>query len=198
MLASGTRVRGFQPGRSRRIFFGRKNPQHAFLRKGSKAVCPLSQICGTIKNPCDYMEVGSQGKICRPFLAWTPSLPKVTTLDQHGAPLELTGETKGTVHRRPVQYRPRCIRGYLTAKQIYLSNLRFLRPRWVTKNNFPSEGPKILGDTVHIFSPQGADLSYKMSASQNKIIYFIIMFLAEFKNARKCVPPVFVCGLQQS
>jgi hypothetical protein len=29
--------------RSHRIFFGRK--------KGSKAVCPVSQICGTIKNP---------------------------------------------------------------------------------------------------------------------------------------------------
>jgi hypothetical protein len=27
-------------------FLGRKNPQHAFLRKGSKAVCPMSQICG--------------------------------------------------------------------------------------------------------------------------------------------------------
>jgi hypothetical protein len=27
-------------------FFGRKNPQHAFLRRGSKAVCPMSQICG--------------------------------------------------------------------------------------------------------------------------------------------------------
>jgi hypothetical protein len=37
MLASGTQVRGF------------------------KAVCPVSQICGTLKNPCDYMEVGSQG-----------------------------------------------------------------------------------------------------------------------------------------
>jgi hypothetical protein len=23
-------------------FFGRKNPQHAFLRRGSKAVCPMS------------------------------------------------------------------------------------------------------------------------------------------------------------
>jgi hypothetical protein len=29
-------------------FFGRKNPQHAFLRKGSKAVCPMS------KNPIIY------------------------------------------------------------------------------------------------------------------------------------------------
>jgi hypothetical protein len=29
------------------FFSGRKNPQHAFLRKGSKAVGPVSQICGT-------------------------------------------------------------------------------------------------------------------------------------------------------
>jgi hypothetical protein len=27
-------------------FFGEKNPQHAFLRKGSKVVCLMSQICG--------------------------------------------------------------------------------------------------------------------------------------------------------
>jgi hypothetical protein len=27
-------------------FFGRKNPQHAFLRRGSKAVCPMS--CFTV------------------------------------------------------------------------------------------------------------------------------------------------------
>jgi hypothetical protein len=27
-------------------FFRLKNPQHAFLRRGSKAVCPMSQICG--------------------------------------------------------------------------------------------------------------------------------------------------------
>jgi len=32
LLASGTRVRGF----------GRKNPQRAFLRRGSKAVGPMS------------------------------------------------------------------------------------------------------------------------------------------------------------
>jgi hypothetical protein len=36
MLASGTQDGGF----------GRKNPQHAFLRRGSKAVGPMSQICG--------------------------------------------------------------------------------------------------------------------------------------------------------
>jgi hypothetical protein len=26
-----------------------KNPQHAFLRRGSKAVCPMSQICGALR-----------------------------------------------------------------------------------------------------------------------------------------------------
>ena len=46
VLAFGTQVRGFNTGRSRRIFKGEKNPQHAFLRKENKAVCPMSHICG--------------------------------------------------------------------------------------------------------------------------------------------------------
>jgi hypothetical protein len=47
MLASGTRVRGFKPGRSRWIFsVHEKNPQHAFLRRGSERICPMSQLCG--------------------------------------------------------------------------------------------------------------------------------------------------------
>ena len=46
VLPLSTQVRGFKPGRSRQDFSGRKNPQHAFLRKGSKAVGPMSQICG--------------------------------------------------------------------------------------------------------------------------------------------------------
>jgi hypothetical protein len=44
MLASGTRDRGFEPGQSRRIFRAKKST--AFLRRGSKAICPMSQICG--------------------------------------------------------------------------------------------------------------------------------------------------------
>jgi hypothetical protein len=51
-LASGTQDRGFAPGPS--DFSGEKNPQHAFHRKGSKAVCPMSQICGMSKNPIIY------------------------------------------------------------------------------------------------------------------------------------------------
>jgi hypothetical protein len=38
MLAS---VTGSNPAEA-----GRKNPRHAFLQRGSKAVCPMSQICG--------------------------------------------------------------------------------------------------------------------------------------------------------
>jgi hypothetical protein len=103
MLASGTRVCGFKPGRNRRIFFGRKNPQRAFLQKESKAVGPVSQICGTLKNPCDYMEVGSKAKFVGYF---SPELSSFANrgLHAHAAwtPLELTEETKGAAHKGPV------------------------------------------------------------------------------------------------
>jgi len=46
-LPLSTQVRRFKPGQSRQDFSGRKNPQQAFLWKGSKAVGPMSQICGT-------------------------------------------------------------------------------------------------------------------------------------------------------
>jgi hypothetical protein len=69
MLASGTQDRGFEAVR----FFGRKTPQHAFLRRGSKAVCPNSQISGMLKNPVIYVEVGITGQIDRPFLTLIPS-----------------------------------------------------------------------------------------------------------------------------
>jgi hypothetical protein len=67
MLASGTKVRGFKPGRSRPIF-GRKNPQHAFLRRGSKAVGPVSQLCGMYKTPTIPVEVALQAKFDQSFL----------------------------------------------------------------------------------------------------------------------------------
>jgi hypothetical protein len=35
-------------------FYRRENPQHAFLQRGSKAVCPMSQISGMLKNPAVY------------------------------------------------------------------------------------------------------------------------------------------------
>jgi hypothetical protein len=42
VLATGTKVRGFDPDRGRRIFKGDKHPEHHFLRRGSKAVGPMS------------------------------------------------------------------------------------------------------------------------------------------------------------
>jgi hypothetical protein len=49
-------------------FFGRKNPQHAFLRKGSKAVCRMSCFTACKKRKSN-VEVATFGKISRPFLA---------------------------------------------------------------------------------------------------------------------------------
>jgi hypothetical protein len=70
MLPSGTLVLGFEPGRSCRIFKGEKNPQHAFLRRGSKAVGPTSQIFLQIawNSLCD-------GKIHLKFLAHSSLFP---------------------------------------------------------------------------------------------------------------------------
>ena len=42
ILATGFEVRGFKPGRGRWIFSEPKNPEYDFLRKGSKAVGPVS------------------------------------------------------------------------------------------------------------------------------------------------------------
>ena len=60
MLASGTQICGFKPGRSRWI--GRKNPQHAFLRRGNKRICPMSQLCGMSKNLVIYVNYGLLAK----------------------------------------------------------------------------------------------------------------------------------------
>jgi hypothetical protein len=53
MLASSTQDRGFVPGRSRRIFRAKKSSA-CLLRRRSKAVCLMSQICDMLKNPAVY------------------------------------------------------------------------------------------------------------------------------------------------
>jgi hypothetical protein len=45
----------------------RKNPQRAFLQRGSKAICPISPIFGVLKTPENYVEVEFSGEICQPF-----------------------------------------------------------------------------------------------------------------------------------
>ena len=42
LLATGSEVRGFKPDRGRWIFSEHKNPEYDFLRKGSKAMGPVS------------------------------------------------------------------------------------------------------------------------------------------------------------
>ena len=43
-------------------FFGRKNPQHKFLRRGSKRIRPMSQLCGMSKNLVIYVNYGLLAK----------------------------------------------------------------------------------------------------------------------------------------
>ena len=56
-------------------FFRRKNPQQAFLRRGSKRICPMSQLCGMSKNLVIYVNYGLLAKFQVQFL---PSLAEVS------------------------------------------------------------------------------------------------------------------------
>jgi hypothetical protein len=57
---------GSNPAKAIGFLKGDKNPQHAFLRKGSKIIGPMSQICGMLKDP-----VYISGQHFRPeFLLW--------------------------------------------------------------------------------------------------------------------------------
>jgi hypothetical protein len=67
-------------------FLGRKNPQHAFLRRGSNAVCPMSQLCSMLKNPAIW------SVITRPYFLL--SVTEVSHAVWHGAPLGMNGGTK--------------------------------------------------------------------------------------------------------
>jgi hypothetical protein len=77
-------------------FFGRKNPQHPFLRRESKAVCPMSQLCGMLKNPAITWKSDCQATFDRPFLAHNSffSLIEVSHAVRYGPPLEINGGTK--------------------------------------------------------------------------------------------------------
>jgi hypothetical protein len=91
MLASGTQVCG--------VFFGRKNPQYAFLRKGSKPFVPCRRFAARKRTLFDYVEVGSQAKLVGHFSLEVPSFSnrgirdraawgsiEGSTLEQHGHP----------------------------------------------------------------------------------------------------------------
>jgi hypothetical protein len=45
-------------------FFGHpENPQYAFLWRGSKIICPMSQVCDMLKILSDFGNCGSASKI---------------------------------------------------------------------------------------------------------------------------------------
>jgi hypothetical protein len=61
---------GLNPSEAVGIFW-RKIPQRVFLQKGSKAVCPMSQICGILKNPVITWKLGHRqnlSAISRPII----------------------------------------------------------------------------------------------------------------------------------
>jgi hypothetical protein len=60
----------------------------------------MSRICGILKNPVIYVEVGNTGQIDRPFLTqFLNSLTEVSHVAWRGAPLEMMGGTKDDAQR---------------------------------------------------------------------------------------------------
>jgi hypothetical protein len=99
MLASGTRVRRFKPGRSSQVFSGVKILSMPSFGREVKPWVPCHRFA--LKNPCDYIEVGSKAKFCRPFLARAfllrlngSGLCRELHCHAAWAPLELTEKTK--------------------------------------------------------------------------------------------------------
>ena len=66
VLAFGTQVRGFKPGRSRRIFFGRQNPQRPFFGA-------VGRKLGHVKEHKSDVEVATFGKILGNFSPIVPT-----------------------------------------------------------------------------------------------------------------------------
>jgi hypothetical protein len=62
MLASGSRVRGFDPDRSRWIFSDAKKSSACLPSEGSKIICPMSQLWGMSKIPASAVYYGLLAK----------------------------------------------------------------------------------------------------------------------------------------
>ena len=91
-------------------FSWRKNPQHAFLRKGSKAVCPMSHILRHLKEPESVcVEVAAFGRNYRPILAQV--VPPFTTRVSGGDSWRCKWERLKT-RVCTLSLRLQCIRGH--------------------------------------------------------------------------------------
>jgi hypothetical protein len=80
MLASGTQDRGFEPGRSRRIFrAGEKIHSMPSFGGEIKPSAPCRRFAACKTTPAIYVEVGIASKIDRAFLTqFRPSLTEVS------------------------------------------------------------------------------------------------------------------------
>jgi hypothetical protein len=98
MLASGTRVRGFKPGRSRRIFSGEK-----ILSMPSFGREVKSQICGMLKNRVITWMLGhrqNQSAIYRPIVPpFATRSARVDDVRESGGEGE-AGESNGKIPLR--------------------------------------------------------------------------------------------------
>jgi len=107
VLASGTQDR-VQTRPKPSDFSGEKNPQHAFLQRGSKAVCPMSQFAACLRALEITWKSNFQAKFVGHFKPI--SVPRyqraVVSLDVErlwGRRAELKA-----VHKGPASLQPRC------------------------------------------------------------------------------------------
>jgi hypothetical protein len=99
MLASGSRVRGFDPGRSRWIFLMEKSCA-CLPSEGKSNNLPHVPTLGHVKDPSICSELRGAGKIRSSFL---PSLIEVSRAGWCGVPLEMkVGTISDVGNRGPV------------------------------------------------------------------------------------------------
>jgi hypothetical protein len=93
MLPVSTQACEFKPGQCCQDFSGQKNPQHAFLQRGSKAVDPMLQICGILKIPKWNVEVDRQNH--RP--TFSPTVPPIAARNSCRMDVEAPGGGSGNI-----------------------------------------------------------------------------------------------------
>jgi hypothetical protein len=106
MLASGSRVRGFKPGRSRRIFLMEKSS--AYLPSEGKSN-NLSHVptLGHVKEPSSCSSLRAEGKIR--MYSFLPSLIEASRAAWCGVLLEMKEGTIPIWGTKGLSTRPRCI-----------------------------------------------------------------------------------------
>jgi hypothetical protein len=106
MLVSGSRVRGFKPGRSRRIFFLLKKSRACLPSEGKSNNLSHVPTLGHVKNSISCSSLRADGKIR--VCSFLPSLIEASRAAWCGAPLEMTEGTTWIWGTEGLSIRPRC------------------------------------------------------------------------------------------